>query len=102
MDEFQTEPYHGWIIEITQDALGYTFQCLQLEQQISVTNDQHYLTVEQALSGGQLRADLESVRLSLTTFLQGKFQLLLLNSHERSALEASVNQYIDLAQHQFS
>lgn len=102
MDEFQEEPYHGWTIQIAQGPLGYTFQCLLLEQEMSVTNEQHYLTAEQALSGGQLRADLESVRLSMTAFLQGRLQFLLLNSHERSALEASINQYIEAAQHQFS
>jgi len=101
MNEFQEESYHGWTIQVAQTPSGYVFQCLLLEQGIRLTNAQHYFTLEQALSAGRLRADLESVRFSLTTFLRGKFQLLLLNADERSALEHSIEQYIERAQPQF-
>jgi hypothetical protein len=94
------EIYHGWLIRIAQESVGYTFQCWRSEQQIGVTDTQHYSTFEHALRAGRLRADLESVRLSLTTFLHGKLQVLLLNSAERDSLENSIAQYIDLAKHQ--
>lgn len=94
--------YHGWWIEVAQEQGGYSFQCYMLEQPLSVTDTQSYPTLEQAFRAGKLRADLESVRLSLTNFLRGKLQLLLLNSDERNALENSISQYIETAKRQFS
>ncbi|GAB4367990.1 MAG: hypothetical protein Kow00121_06710 [Elainellaceae cyanobacterium] len=103
MAEIQEEFYHGWTIQIAQEQVGYTFQCWMSKpvgEQVSFTDAQYYSTVEHALRIGRWRADLESMRLSLTTFLQGKFQFLLLNSAERNALENSIAQYIDVARHQ--
>ncbi|MBD2464685.1 hypothetical protein H6G89_27135 [Oscillatoria sp. FACHB-1407] len=102
MDLMSEEFYHGWMIQVAQEQMGYSFQCFMAEQQNAVTDAQSYLTVEQALCAGRLRADLESVRLSLTTFLRGKLQFLWLNSDERNALEHSIAQYIDAAKHQLS
>jgi hypothetical protein len=102
MTEIREEFYHGWMIQVAQEHIGYTFQCWMSEQQIGVTDAQCYSTFEQAVSAGRFRADLESVRLSLTTFLRGKLHFLLLNSDERNALENSIAQYIDTAKPQFS
>lgn len=102
MAEIWEECYHGWVIQIAQEQLGYTFQCWMSGRQASVTDAQHYSTCEQALCAGHLRADMESVRLSLTAFLYGKLQFLRLNSDEQNALENSIAQYIDTARHQFS
>jgi hypothetical protein len=97
MSEIREEFYHGWIIQVAQEQVGYTFQCWMSHQEVSITDAQSYLTFEQAFIAGRSRADLESVRLSLTAFLNGKLQLLLLNSDERNALENSIVQYIDAA-----
>ena len=102
MAEIWEEFYHGWLIQVAQDQMGYTFQCWRAGHQASVTDAQYYATFEHALRAGQLRADLESVRLSLTTFLRSKRHLLLLHLDEQNALEKSIAQYIDTANHQFS
>lgn len=102
MTELREEFYHGWVIQVAQEQGGYTFRCGMQEQQISVTDAQYYSTFENALRAGQLRADLESVRLALTTFLHGKRQFLLLHSEEQNALEHSIAQYIEATKHQFS
>ena len=101
MTEIREEFYHGWVIQVAQEHAGYTFQCWMSDQQVGVTDAQSYATLEHALRAGRLRADLESVRLSLTAFLHGKLKLLLLNPDERNALENSIAQYIDTAKHQF-
>jgi hypothetical protein len=98
----QEEFYHGWLIQVIQERAGYTVQCEIPQQQLSIHDTQHYATIEQALIAGRLRADLESVRLSLTRFLRSKLKLLLLYPDEREALESSISQYIDRAKHQFS
>lgn len=97
MIESWKETYHGWMIQVSEAQMGYTFHCWITEQEMGVTDAQNYSTLEQAFSAARLRADLESVRLSLTTFLQGKLQFLLLNSAEQIALENSIAQYIDKA-----
>lgn len=102
MTEIREEFYHGWTIQAAQGQAGYTFQCWMAGKQVGVTDAQYYSTFERALSAGRLRADLESVRLALTTFLHGKLQLLLLNANEREALENSIAHYINTAKHQFS
>lgn len=99
MAEITEEFYHGWMIQVAQEQVGYTFHCWRAEQQGSLTDAQPYLTLERALHAGQRRADLESVRLSLTSFLRGKFHFLLLNADERNALENSIAQYIDTVKH---
>ncbi len=91
------EPYHGWLIELIQEQAGYSFQCCWLEKSISVSDHQIYVTSEQALRGARLRADLETVRLSLSNFLQGKLQRLLLSPDERASLENSIAQIVDSA-----
>lgn len=95
--------YHGWVIQVEREPVGYTFQCWMSEQQVDVglTDAQYYSTFDQALSAGRLRADLESVRLSLTNFLRGKLKHLLLYPDEQNSLENSIAQYIDLAKNQF-
>lgn len=102
MVEIKTESYHGWTIRICRGQTDYTFQCWMLEQHVGIIDIQCYSTVEQALRAARWRADLEAVRLSLTTFLHGKLQFLLLNAEEQKALENSITQYIDSAKRQFS
>lgn len=94
------EFYHGWLIQITQKQDGFFFQCWMSAETVGVTDSQSYTTQEQALCAARLRADLESVHLSLTSFLNGKLHRLLLNSEERNALEQSIIQYIDWAKYQ--
>lgn len=89
--------YHGWMIEIIQETSGYRFQCWMTDHLMGVTDYHYYNTFQQAISAGQLRADLESVRLSLTSFLQSKLHRLLLKAPERKALENSIATYIDQA-----
>lgn len=101
MAEIRKEFYHGWMIRVIQKQVGYTFQCWTSERLIDVTDTQQYSTIEYALCAGRARADLESVRLSLTSFLRGRLQLLLLNSDERNALEDSIAQYINTAKSEF-
>lgn len=96
------EFYHGWIIQVAHQSVGYTFQCWMSEKYIGVTDAQHYSTFDQALQAGRLRADLECVRLSLTNFLRGKLKVLLLYPDEQNALENSIAQYIDVAKNQLS
>lgn len=96
----QREQYHGWVIELMSDQVGYSFQCRHPDQNIVISNRRTYLTYEKALETAKLRADLESVHLSLSHFLDGKFQLFLLNPVERSALENSIVQCIDAVSHQ--
>lgn len=91
------EPYHGWLIELISEQAGYSFQCCWPEKSITASDNQIYATSEQALRGARLRADLETVRLSLSSFLQGKLQRLLLSSDERTALENSITQIVDSA-----
>lgn len=102
MTEIWEESYHGWAIQAVQADKGYLFNCWMPEQQMGVTDMQYYQTLDQAFRAGRLRADLESVRLSLTTFLRGNLQLLLLGTEEKNALESSIARYIDTAKHQFS
>jgi hypothetical protein len=102
MANISPEFYHGWVIRISQDQAGYFFQCWMSEQQTVIIDAQCFSTLDQALQAAKLRADLESVRLSLTAFLRGKLQFLLLNPEEQNALEHSIVQYIDAAKHQFS
>lgn len=102
MAELCEEFYHGWVIQVAQEQGRYTFRCCIQAQQISVTDTQNYSTFEHALRAGQLRADLESVRLALTTFLRGKRHFLLLHSEEQNALERSIAQYIEATKHQFN
>jgi len=97
MAKVREEFYHGWTICITQQQAGYAFQCWIAEHELNVTDAQHYLTFEQALSAARLRADLECVRLSLTNFLRGKLNLSLLFPGEQNALENSIAQYINTA-----
>ncbi|MBD1912835.1 MULTISPECIES: hypothetical protein [unclassified Leptolyngbya] len=94
------EFYNGWLIQISREQLGYSYQCSAPEQQTMRADMCRYATVDAALHAAKLRADLEGVRLSLTTFLHGKLQLLLLCPEERSLLEDSIAQFIDLTQHQ--
>lgn len=89
------EPYHGWLIEVVEEATGYSFRCHHPMQELVVGDHQAYLTYEQALKVARLRADLESVRLSLVYFLHSKLQLLLLSPNERAALENSITQCVD-------
>ncbi|MBD2314159.1 hypothetical protein H6G20_21040 [Desertifilum sp. FACHB-1129] len=96
------EFYHGWVIQVTQQPDGYIFQCWMSEKRTSVTDTQSYPTIDRAFRAGQLRADLESVRLSLRNFIRGKLKLLQLYPDEQNALENSVAQYIDTATHQLS
>ncbi len=102
MAEIQDEFYQGWIIQIAQDQLGFRFYCWMVERQTGISDGQFYATVEAALRAGRLRADLETVRLALTSFLNGKRQFLLLHIDERNALENSIDRYIDTVKHQFS
>ncbi|HEY9735900.1 MAG TPA: hypothetical protein V6D06_06440 [Trichocoleus sp.] len=90
----QTEPYHGWLIEVVQEQAGYLFQCCHPERDFVVTDQRSYLTFEQALQAAKLRADLESVQLALHHFINGRLQLLLLSPAERAALEDSVAQCV--------
>lgn len=102
MIEIQEEFYHGWMIRVSRQQIGYTFLCWIADQDIGITDARSYSTASQALRAGQLRADLESVRLSLTTFLYSKLQCVHLTSDEREALEYSLFRYIDTAQHWLS
>jgi hypothetical protein len=94
------ELYHGWLIQITQKQDDFFFQCWMSAGTIGVADSYPYTTLEQALSAARLRADLESVRLALTSFLNSKLHRLLLNTDERNALEQSITQYIDSTKYQ--
>lgn len=94
------EFYNGWLIQIAREQIGYSYQCSAPEQQTMKADMCRYATVDAALHAAKLRADLEGVRLSLTQFLHGKLQRLLLNSEEKTALENSIAQFIDATQHQ--
>ncbi|HEY9880681.1 MAG TPA: hypothetical protein V6D29_19645 [Leptolyngbyaceae cyanobacterium] len=93
------EPYHGWLVEIVEESSGYSFRCHHPKQELVVSDHQVYLTYEQALKVARLRADLESVRLSLVYFLHSKLQLLLLSPAERSALENSITHCVNATIH---
>lgn len=102
MVQIQEEFYHGWLIQVAEGQLGYAFYCWIEGRPSGITDAQPYATVRAALQAGKLRADLESVRLALTTFLNGKRQFLLLHPDERNALEGSITDYIDTVSHQLS
>ncbi|MBD2088952.1 hypothetical protein H6F67_03680 [Microcoleus sp. FACHB-1515] len=89
------EFYHGWVIRVVQKPAGYCFECRMIDRHGRVSDAQCYSTPEQALQAGRLRADLESVRLSLTSFLRGKLKLVWLYPDEQTALENSIDRYIN-------
>ncbi|HEY9669235.1 MAG TPA: hypothetical protein V6C91_20655 [Coleofasciculaceae cyanobacterium] len=90
------ESYQGWLIRVVEEPGGYAFQCWILDRELSVSDRKLYSNREQALKAAKLRAKLESVRLSLTGFLHGKLQLLLLSPDEVTALENSISQFVDI------
>ena len=90
----QAEPYHGWLIELVQEQAGYLFQCRHPGRDWVVSDERPYLTYEQALRAARLRADLESVQLALSHFVNGRLQLLLLSPAERAALDNSLTQCV--------
>jgi len=94
--------HHGWLVQVTRERTGYAFRCEASELRATVIGDRHYSTCLAALQAGKLRADLESVRLSLTTFIHGKLQRLLLSPEERIALEDSIAQFVEVASHSIS
>ncbi|NJL19955.1 MAG: hypothetical protein HC895_02665 [Leptolyngbyaceae cyanobacterium SM1_3_5] len=89
------ESYHGWVIQVVQKPAGYSFECRMIDRQGRISDAQCYSTSEQAFQAGRLRADLESVRLSLTSFLRGKLKLIWLYPDEQTALENSIDRYIN-------
>jgi len=98
IEMMRKEFYHGWVIQIFRQSVGYSFECQMAERRGCVSDVQCYATIEQALQAGRLRADLESVRLSLSSFLHGKLKLALLHPDEQNALEDSIDRYISTAQ----
>lgn len=94
------ESYHGWLIELICESAGYTFRCQHPQTDFSAGDGQYYGTYEQALQVARLRADLESVRFSLSHFLNSKLQLLLLSPAERLALQNSLEQCVSAVSHQ--
>lgn len=90
------ESYHGWLIRVIEEQGGYAFQCWILDRELSVSDRKLYSNREQALKAAKLRTKLESVRISLTGFLHGKLQLLLLSPDEVAALENSISQFVDI------
>lgn len=59
------KPYHGWLIEVVPQQIGYTFQCWLPNEMVGVSDYQTYPNLESAFVAAQKRADLEAVRLAL-------------------------------------
>jgi hypothetical protein len=94
--------YHGWLIELTYESIGYSFRCLDLDKGFSISDRQMYPTLWQALQSAQKRADLESVSLALVGFLNEiSGRCYYLGSDDRSALTHSIAQYIESASQAF-
>lgn len=89
------EFYHGWVIQVLKNPAGYSFECQMIDRQGRISDPQCYSTSDQAFQAGRLRADLEGVRLSLTSFLRGKLKRVWLYPDEQTALENSIDRYIN-------
>lgn len=89
--------YHGWVITLSPESTGYSFQCCLSEKNIALSDGKIYPTSQQALRSAWLRADLEAVKLCLSAFLHGRLQRLLLSNAELTALENSITQVVESA-----
>ena len=80
------EQYHGWLIELSSDEAGYSYQCWLPGDRLAVSDRMLYSDLEQARSAAQKRADAEAVRWAIkhcySTYIQGA-----LSSDEYSTLE---------------
>jgi hypothetical protein len=90
--------YHGWLIELTDELTGYSFQCLDPRKDIAISDRQVYPTLWQALQAAQKRADLEAVSLALVSFLNEiSGRCYYLQSDDRIALTHSIAEFVQLA-----
>lgn len=87
--------YHGWLIELTDELTGYSFQCLDPQKDMAISDRQIYPTLWQALQAAQKRADLETVSLALVSFLNEiSGRCYYLGSDDRVALTHSIAEFV--------
>ncbi|WP_013334626.1 hypothetical protein [Gloeothece verrucosa] len=92
------QKYHGWMISIIDEPIGFSFYCCFPLKRIALDGCQIYSTQERALAIAKDRIDLALACLALMNFLnEAKQRLYYLSSQEHEVLSYYL---IDLAQFQ--
>lgn len=80
------EVYHGWLIELSSEMEGYSFQCWLPGNRLAVSDRHIYPTLAAARDAAQKRADREAVHWALkhcyANYIQGS-----LSAEEYATLE---------------
>jgi hypothetical protein len=83
--------YHGWLIQLTSESTGYSFQCCFPDGQITIDDGRTYSTPQQALTVARNRADLETAGLALIRFFNEIYgHCYYLTSDDHIALTSSI------------
>jgi hypothetical protein len=91
--------YHGWSIHLISEARGYSYQCWDAQQGITISDRRVYSSIKETLKAAQQRADLESVSLSLMRALNDIYgrHCYYLTTEDHSALTASIASFVSSA-----
>ncbi|MFQ4146075.1 DUF1830 domain-containing protein [Chlorogloeopsis sp. ULAP02] len=89
--------HYGWLIELIPMPTGYLFNCWMPGEKTGLSDRQIYPTFVQALTVAKRRADLQTVSLSLTHFLNQSYKSCNLSLPEYQALEKSVFDFVKQA-----
>jgi hypothetical protein len=90
--------HHGWLIDLIPEPNGYSFYCWDSQQGIAISDSRVYPSLQKTLASARHRADLESVNLALTGFLNeicGNCYYLTAEDH--TALISSIAEFIQSA-----
>jgi hypothetical protein len=89
------QKYHGWLIKLVPELVGYSFECCLPEGQVIISDNKIYPTPEQALREAYLRADLETAGLALVSFLNEIYgRCYYLTSDDHMALTSSILEFL--------
>jgi hypothetical protein len=82
--------YSGWLIELIPLSKGYIFKCWMPNEQIGISNNHIYPSLSKAMIAARRRAKIESVKLSLSSFLNEYYEKYNITTQEYIALKNSV------------
>ncbi|MGM3307437.1 hypothetical protein ACSQ6I_15945 [Anabaena sp. WFMT] len=91
------DSYYGWLIELIPLSKGYIFKCWMPNEEIGISNNHIYPSLSQAMMAARTRAKIESVKLSLLSFLKQYYDNYNLTTQEYMELKNSVVNFTKVA-----
>ncbi|MBD2296414.1 hypothetical protein H6G06_23755 [Anabaena sphaerica FACHB-251] len=91
------DSYYGWLIELIPLSKGYVFKCWMPNEEIGISNNHIYPSLSQAMMAARTRAKIESVKLSLFSFLNQYYEKYSLTTQEYMDLKKSVFDFTTVA-----